>query len=134
MKTKETENARLEFVKLNKESNNLKIDLSDILVNNISVVNLENSILFIEENNNVGYINMLRNIILKRIYQDYDLDINYMEETDEFKYLSIPKRINIYINDEIRTLEFRCINGSMMITYTKILGSLELECSKPSTL
>ena len=132
MKTKETENARLEFVKLNKESNNLKIDLSDILCNNISVVNLENTILFIEENNNVGYINMLRNIILERIYQDYDLDINYMEETDEFKYLSIPKRINIYINDEIRTLEFRCINGIMMITYTKILG--DLERSEASTL
>lgn len=132
MKTKETENARLEFVKLNKESNNLKIDLSDILCNNISVVNLENTILFIEENNNVGYINMLRNIILERIYQDYDLDINYMEETDEFKYLSIPKRISIYVNDEIRTLEFRCINGIMMITYTKILG--DLERSEASTL
>ena len=131
MKTKETENARLEFVKLNKESNNLKIDLSDILCNNISVVNLENTILFIEENNNVGYINMLRNIILERIYQDYDLDINYMEET-EFKYLSIPKRISIYVNDEIRTLEFRCINGIMMITYTKILG--DLERSEASTL
>ena len=132
MKTKETENARLEFVKLNKESNNLKIDLTDILCNNISVVNLENTILFIEENNNVGYINMLRNIILERIYQDYDLDINYMEETDEFKYLSIPKRISIYVNDEIRTLEFRCINGIMMITYTKILG--DLERSEASTL
>ena len=134
MKTKETENARLEFVKLNKESNNLKIDLTDILCNNISVVNLESTILFIEENNNVGYISMLRNIIFKRIYQDYDLDINYIEETNEFKYLSIPKRININTNDEIRTLEFRCINCSMMITYTKILGSLELECGKPSTL
>ena len=65
MKTKETENARLEFVKLNKESNNLKIDLTDILCNSISVVNLENTILFIEENNNVGYINMLRDIIFE---------------------------------------------------------------------
>lgn len=134
MKTKETENARLEFVKLNKESNNLKIDLTDILCNNISVVNLESTILFIEDNNNVGYISMLRNIIFKRIYQDYDLDINYIEETNEFKYLSIPKRININTNDEIRTLEFRCINYSMMITYTKIVGSLELDCGKPSTL
>lgn len=134
MKTKETENARLEFVKLNKESNNLKIDVSDILCNNISVVNLETTILFIEENNNVGYINTLRDIISKRIYQDYDLDINYIEETDEFKYLSIPKRINIYTNDEIRILEFRCINCIMMITYTKIVGSLELDCGQPSTL
>ena len=132
MKTKETENARLEFVKLNKESNNLKIDLTDILCNNISVVNLENTILFIEDNNNVGYINMLRNIICERIYQDYNIDINYIEETDEFKYLRIPKRSSIYINDEIGTLEFRCINYSMMITYTKILGSLE--CSAASTL
>ena len=88
MKTKETENTKLEFVKLNKESNNLKIDLTDIL-NNISVVNLENTILFIEENNKVGYINMLRNIIFERIYQDYNIDINYVEETDEFKYLRI---------------------------------------------
>ena len=134
MKTKETENARLEFVKLNKESDNLKIDLTDILCNSISVVNLEDTILFIEDNNNAGYINMLRNIIYKRIYQDYDLDINYIEETNEFKYLSIPKRINIYSNDGIRTLEFRCINWSMMITYTKIVESLELECGKPSTL
>lgn len=131
MKTKETENTKLEFVKLNKESNSLKIDLTDIL-NNISVVNLENTILFIEENNKVGYINMLRNIIFERIYQDYNIDINYVEETDEFKYLRIPKRISIYINDEIRTLEFRCISYSMMITYTKILGSLE--CSAASTL
>ena len=132
MKTKETENTRLEFVKLNKESNNLKIDLTDILCNSISVVNLEATILFIEENNNVGYINMLRDIIFERIYQDYNIDINYVEETDEFKYLRIPKRISIYINDEIRTLEFRCINWSMRITYTKILGSLE--CSEASTL
>ena len=131
MKTKETENTKLEFVKLNKESNSLKIDLTDIL-NNISVVNLENTILFIEENNKVGYINMLRNIIFERIYQDYNIDINYVEETDEFKYLRIPKRISIYINDEIRTLEFRCIGYSMMITYTKISGSLE--CSAASTL
>ena len=132
MKTKETENTKLEFVKLNKESNSLKIDLTDIL-NDISVVNLENTILFIEENNKVGYINMLRNIIFERIYQDYNLDINYVEETDEFKYFRIPKRISIYINDEIRTLEFRCIGYSMMmITYTKILGSLE--CSAASTL
>ena len=131
MKTKKTENTKLEFVKLNKESNNLKIDLTDIL-NNISVVNLENTILLIEENNKVGYINMLRNIIFERIYQDYNLDINYVEETDEFKYFRIPKRISIYINDEIRTLEFRCIGYSMMITYTKILGSLE--CSAASTL
>lgn len=131
MKTKETENTKLEFVKLNKESNNLKIDLTDIL-NNISVVNLENTILFIEENNKVGYINMLRNIIFERIYQDYNIDINYVEETDEFKYLRIPKRISIYINDEIRTFEFRCIAYSMMITYTKIVGSLE--CSAASTL
>ena len=132
MKTKVNENTRLEFVKLDKESNNLKIDLSDILVNNVSVVNLETTILFIEENNNVGYINMLRNIISERIYRDYDLDINYVEETDEFKYLRIPKRISIYTNDGIRTLEFRCINYSMMITYTKILGLLE--CSAASTL
>ena len=132
MKTKETENTRLEFVKLNKESNNIKIDLSDILCNNVSVVNLEATILFIEENNNVGYINMLRNIIFERIYQDYNLDINYIEETDEFKYLSIPKRISIYINDEIRTLDFRCINYIMRITYTKTLGSLE--CTEASTL
>ena len=132
MKTKENENTRLEFVKLDKESNNLKIDLSDILVNNVSVVNLETTILFIEENNNVGYINMLRNIISERIYRDYDLDINYVEETDEFKYLRIPKRISIYTNDGIRTLEFRCINYSMIITYTKILGLLE--CSAASTL
>ena len=132
MKTKETENTRLESVKLNKESNNLKIDLTDILNNNVSIVNLETTILFIEENNNVGYINMLRNIIFERIYQDYNIDINYIKETDEFKYLSIPKRISIYINDEIRTLEFRCISYSMMITYTKILGSLE--CSAALTL
>ena len=132
MKTKETENTRLEFVKLDKESNNLKIDLSDILVNNVSVVNFADTILFIEENNNVGYINMLRNIISERIYRDYDLDINYVEETNEFKYLRIPKRISIYTNDGIRTLEFRCISYSMMITYTKILGSLE--CSAASTL
>ena len=131
MKTKETENTKLEFVKLNKESNNLKIDLTDIL-NNISVVNLENTILFIEENNKVGCINMLRNIIFERIYQDYNIDINYVEETDEFKYLRIPKRISIYINDEIRTFEFRCIAYSMMITYTKIVGSLE--CSAATTL
>ena len=132
MKTKETENTKLEFVKLDKESNNLKIDLSDILVNNVSVVNFADTILFIEENNNVGYINMLRNIISERIYRDYDLDINYVEETNEFKYLSIPKRISIYTNDGIRTLEFRCISYSMMITYTKILGLLE--CSAASTL
>ena len=132
MKTKETENTRLEFVKLDKESNNLKIDLSDILVNNVSVVNFADTILFIEENNNVGYINMLRNIISERIYRDYDLDINYVEETDGFKYLRIPKRISMYINDGIRTLEFRCISYSMMITYTKILGLLE--CSAASTL
>ena len=133
MKTKENENTRLEFVKLDKESNNLKIDLSDILVNNVSVVNFADTILFIEENNNVGYINMLRNIIYERIYRDYDLYINYVEEeTDEFKYLRIPKRISIYTNDGIRTLEFRCINYSMMITFTKILGLLE--CSAASTL
>ena len=132
MKTKVNENTRLEFVKLDKESNNLKIDLSDILVNNVSVVNFADTILFIEENNNVGYINMLRNIISERIYRDYDLDINYVEETDEFKYLRIPKRISIYTNDGIRTLEFRCINCIMMITYTKILGLLE--CSAASTL
>ena len=131
MKTKETKNTRLEFVKLNKESSNLKIDLSDILCNSISVVNLESTILFIEENNN-GYINMLRNIISERIYQDYDLDINYVEETDEFKYLRIPKRISIYTNDGIRTLEFRYICYSIMITSTKILGSLE--CNAASTL
>ena len=75
---------------------------------------------------------MLRDIIFERIYQDYNIDINYVEETDEFKYLRIPKRISIYINDEIRTLEFRCINYNMRITYTKILGSLE--CSEASTL
>ena len=132
MKTKENENTRLEFVKLDKESNNLKIDLSDILVSNVFVVNLADTILFIEENNNVGYINMLRNIISERIYQDYDLDINYVEETDEFKYLRIPKRISIYTNDGIRTLEFRYISYSMMITSTKILGLLE--CSAASTL
>lgn len=132
MKTKETENTRLEFVKLDKESNNLKIDLSDILCNNVSVVNFADTILFIEENNNVGYINMIRNIISERIYRDYDLDINYVEETDEFKYLRIPKRISIYTNDGIRTLEFRCISYSIMITYTKILGLLE--CSAASTL
>lgn len=132
MKTKETENTRLEFVKLDKESNNLKIDLSDILVNNVSVVNFADTILFIEENNNVGYINMIRNIISERIYRDYDLDINYVEETDEFKYLRIPKRISIYTNDGIRTLEFRYISYSIMITYTKILGLLE--CSAASTL
>ena len=131
MKTKETENTKLEFVKLNKESNSLKIDLTDIL-NNISVVNLENTILFIEENNKVGYINMLRNIIFERIYQDYNIYINYVEENDEFNYLRIPKRTSIYINDEIRILEFRCIAYSMMITYTKISGSLE--CSAASTL
>ena len=82
--------------------------------------------------NNIGYINMLRNIISERIYQDYNLDINYVEETDEFKYLRIPKRISIYTNDGIRTLDFRCINYSMMITSTKILGLLE--CSAASTL
>lgn len=132
MKTKENENTRLEFVKLDKELNNLKIDLSDILVSNVFVVNLADTILFIEENNNIGYINMIRNIISERIYQDYDLDINYVEETDEFKYLRIPKRISIYTNDGIRTLEFRYISYSIMITSTKILGLLE--CSAASTL
>lgn len=132
MKTKGNENTKLEFVKLDKEQSNLKIDLSDILVSNVFVVNLADTILFIEENNNIGYINMIRDIISERIYQDYGLDINYVEETDEFKYLRIPKRISIYTNDGIRTLEFRYISYSIMITSTKILGLLE--CSAASTL